>query len=635
MSPAMPDKGGSGNAEGTAPAMNKDAVLRYKDVNAPISDRVADLLSRMTLAEKAGQMFHDKVMILDDPMAQGKLKRIPTAESNIKKLLMSHFNVMGPVNDAREVATWYNSLQSYALSETRLGIPITMSTDPRNHFNENIGTSFRAGQLSQWPEALGLAALRDEALVERFADIARREYIALGFRCALSPQIDLATEYRWARINGGFGEDSDLSAKLVQAYIRGFQKSADGGNIGGESVSCVTKHFPGAGPQKDGEDAHFVYGKDQVYPAGQFEYHLRPFRKAIEAGTRQMMPYYSKPLGLTGEYAEEVGFAFHKGIITKLLREELGYKGIVLTDWGLITDAIILGQDMPARAWGCEGLSELERVVKILDAGCDQFGGESRPELVVEAVQKGLVDESRLDLCVAKLLTEKFTLGLFDHPFVDVDAAAKTVGCPDFMREADICQRRSYTLLANGGDTKKALPLDLASVRGKRFYLENVDPAVLKDKCGGGGDNSTIHIVSTPDDADIALIRLQAPYEPRPGGFEANFHAGSLEFSPEEKSRQREIYAKAAISIVDIRLDRPAVIGDIATQASALLVNYGSSTAAFLDVVFGVDGCGPEGLLPFDLPSSMAAVVESPSDAPYSTRNPAFRFGHGLRYRDG
>ncbi|KAL6244464.1 hypothetical protein RBB50_008706 [Rhinocladiella similis] len=627
----MAHESDSGNVTSTSLSTTGNEVPKYKARNVPVAERVSDLLSRMTLDEKAGQLFHDKVLLLNDANAQGKSRILPTAESNIQNLKMSHFNLLGPVTDARETAKWYNSLQTFAVTQTRLGIPITMSTDPRNHFNENIGTSFNAGTLSQWTEMLGLAALRDEALVEKFGDIARREYVALGIRCALSPQIDLATEYRWARINGGFGEDADLSGRLVQALLRGFQGSADG-TIGRDSVSCVTKHFPGAGPQKDGEDSHFVYGKEQIYPAGQFEYHLRPFRKAIEAGTRQMMPYYSKPLGLKGDYADEVGFGFHKGIITKLLREELGYDGIVLTDWGLITDAVILGQDMPARAWGCENLSELERVVKILDAGCDQFGGESRPELVVEAVQKGLVDESRIDRSVGKLLAEKFELGLFDYPFVDVDAAADIVGHPDFRREAEASQRRSYTLLVNGRDNnERPLPLKIGDVQEKKIYLENIDEETFKARCG----DSAVKIVSSPDEADVALIRLLSPYEPRPGGFEARFHAGSLEFSPEEKSRQREIYARVPLTIVDVHLDRPAVLTDIVAHASALMVSYGSGTAAFLDVVFGVDGWGPEGLLPFDLPRSMAAVVESAPDAPYSTREPLFRFGHGLRYQSG
>ncbi|OAL28491.1 hypothetical protein AYO20_09439 [Fonsecaea nubica] len=598
------------------------SIPQYKRSELPIAERVEDLLSRMTLAERAGLMFHSKIAMPDRVIGTtSSMGLTPQSETNVKQLHMNHFNLVGAVTDARETARWYNNLQKLAVEDTRLGIPVTLSTDPRNHFTENVGTSFLAGKLSQWPETLGLAALRDEALVERFADIARREYVALGLRCALSPQVDLATEYRWARINGTFGEDSELSGKLVQAYIRGFQ----GDKITGESVSCITKHFPGAGPQKDGEDAHFVYGKDQVYPGGRFDYHLAPFIKAIESGTRQMMPYYGKPIGLQGDFAEQVGFAFHHGVITKLLRQQLGFDGIVCTDWGLITDVSILGQDMPARAWGCEDLSERERVVKILEAGCDQFGGEARPELVVEAVEQGLVSESRLDLSVRRLLVEKFALGLFDRPFVNVEAAATIVGHPSFVAEANLAQRRSYTLLVNGKDV---LPLDLGTVQGKKFYLENVDPDILRTKCG-----RDITIVAMPEQADIALLRLRAPFEPRPGGFEAHFHAGSLEFTPEERRRQHHVYAVSPLSVVDIYLDRPAVVTEIAEQVSGMLVNYGSSVEAFIDVIFGFDGVEPEGKLPFDLPRSMAAVVESDEDVPYATKNPVFRFGDGLSYR--
>jgi beta-glucosidase len=221
----------------------------YRDASIPINQRVDDLLERMTLEEKAGQLFHDMMMMGPG----GTLSQATTdfgidgTEDLVGAKLMTHFNLLGPVKDARETAEWYNRLQKRAL-ETRLGIPITLSTDPRNHFTDNVGTSFRAGVLSQWPETLGLAALRSPELVERFADIARREYLALGLRVALHPQVDLATEYRWARINATFGEDADLSSELVAAYIRGFQ----GKELGANSVSTMTKHFPGGGPQQDG-----------------------------------------------------------------------------------------------------------------------------------------------------------------------------------------------------------------------------------------------------------------------------------------------------------------------------------------------------------------------------------------------
>ena len=592
------------------------AHLPYRDASLPVDERVEDLLQRMTLAEKAGQMFHNMI-----PMGpNGTLSQanadfgVEGTEQLVGEKLMTHFNLLGPVQDVRVAAEWQNRVQKLALEKTRLGIPVSLSTDPRNHFTDNVGTGFRAGVFSQWPETLGFAAIRSAELVERFADVARQEYVAIGLRVALHPQIDLATEPRWARIGATFGEDADLSSDLVAAYIRGFQ----GPKLGPTSVSTMTKHFPGGGPQKDGEDPHFKYGREQVYPGDNLEYHMKPFKAAIAAGGSQMMPYYGMPIGTQ---FEEVAFGFNKGVITGLLRDRFGFDGIVCTDWGLLTDAVILGQDMPARAWGAEQLDPLERTKKVLDAGCDQFGGESRPELVIQLVEDGRVPEARIDKSIRRLLREKFVLGLFDQPFVDVKAAVSLVGNATFSLEGEQAQRRAYTLLTNHNTI---LPLrdPTKSASGmKNVYIEGINPTLVAAR--------GLHVVDTPTDADFALLRLKAPYEPRPGGFEAMFHAGSLEYPEKEKARQAAIFA-AAPTIVDVYLDRPAVIPEIASAAAALLVNYGSSAEAFLDVVFGIAQLA--GRLPFDLPSSMAAVEASRSDVEYDTANPTFRFGHGLSY---
>ncbi|MCP4251647.1 MAG: glycoside hydrolase family 3 protein, partial [bacterium] len=199
---------------------------------------------------------------------------------------------------------------------TRLGIPVMMISDPRHGTGESSGVAVAATGFSAWPDPVGLAATRDTALVEAFGRIANQEYRAVGIRTALHPMADLATEPRWARISGTFGEDAELAAEMTAAYIRGFQ----GGELGPASVACMTKHFPGGGPQKGGEDAHFGYGKDQVYPGDQFEYHVRPFLAAIESGTAQIMPYYGVPVDQT---SENVGMSFNKEIVTGHLREEL------------------------------------------------------------------------------------------------------------------------------------------------------------------------------------------------------------------------------------------------------------------------------------------------------------------------
>ena len=571
-----------------------------------IDARVEELLSRMTLAEKAGMLFQTMIVVGSGDLSEpNSAFRVNSAEYMIKEQQLSHFNVIRAADDARMLAEWQNRLQKLAAS-TRLGIPVTLSTDPRHHFTENVGTAAAAGAFSQWPETLGLAAIGSAELVQSFGDIARQEYVAVGLRLALHPQVDLATEPRWSRINGGLGEDADLTSKLVQAYIRGFQ----GEQLGPESVSTMTKHFPGGGPQLDGEDPHFSYGREQVYPGANFDYHLKPFRAAIDAGGSQIMPYYGMPIGT--QY-EEVAFGFNKGIITDLLRGELGFDGIVCTDWGLVTDTTILGQPMPARAWGVEHLDELSRVEMILNAGCDQLGGEARPELVVQLVEQGRISQDRIDVSVRRLLREKLILGLVDDPYVDPEQAAATVGKAEFVAAGAEAQRRAYTLLTNND---QVLPL----AKGRRLYVEGIAEEVA---------SLYGEVVGNPADADVALLRLKAPYEPRPGGFEAMFHAGSLEFPVTERDHHAEI-CSIVPTIVDVYLDRPAVLPDLVRDAAALFASYGSSDEAFLDVVFG--DAQPEGSLPFDLPRSMTAVVASRSDVSFDTADPVLRFGHGLRY---
>ncbi|KXH69322.1 glycosyl hydrolase family 3 N terminal domain-containing protein [Colletotrichum salicis] len=417
-----------------------------------------------------------------------------STENMIGEKHMTHFNLVGDITDAKQVAEFVNLVQQRAL-DTRLGIPVTLSTDPQHHFTENIGTGFH------------------------------------------------------------------------------------GREIGPHSVTPVTKHFPGGGPMENGEDSHFPYGKDQTYPGNHFEYHLTPFRAAIAAGARQMMLYYSRPIGLfdnSTDY-EPVGFSFNKQIVTDLLRNQLGFEGIVVTDWGLITDTVI-------RA--C-----------ILDAGRDQFGGEQRTELIVQLVEEGIVSEDRLDISTRRLLRERFLLGLFDNPFVDPEAATRVT-------------------------RMKLLPLKHVGT-GTKFYIEGLNATFLEAR--------NLTVVERPEEADYGLLRINAPYEPRPGGFEAAYHAGSLEYSDEEKARQAAIYA-AVPTIVDVILDRPAAIPEVFDAASAVLCSYGSGSEAFLDVIFG--SSNPEGKLPFDLPRSQQAVEDAMEDVPYDTADPVFRFGHGLRYAD-
>jgi beta-glucosidase len=582
----------------------------YQDPSLSIDQRVSDLISRMSLEEKAGLCFHTMISP-GDLDASNPLMPRPSARKLLTEQRITHFSLLGGIANGREFAQWHNALQQVAADQP-LAIPVTVSTDPRHHFTDNPMLSILAGPFSQWPEPLGLAAIGSAELVREFADIARQEYVAVGIRVALHPQIDLTTEPRWARICQTFGEDADLTSRLAVAYIKGFQ----GETVGPDSVATMTKHFPGGGAQKDGDDPHFSWGREQVYPGGRFEYHLIPFRAAIEAGASQIMPYYGMPIGTEHE---EVGFSFNRSVITGLLREQLGFDGIICTDWGLVVDVDGMGPLGTARAWGVEHLDYDERIEKLIDAGVDQMGGDYCSERVVGLVRSGRITEARLDQSVRRLLAEKFRLGLFDQAFVDPDAAAAVVGCPEFREAGVRAQQRSLTLLTNN-DSAEGVPT-LPLRRGKKVYIE-----------GATGDalDGYATVVADPAAADVAILRLKTPWElSGHGGYVDLFHGGSLEFPQHELDRILGI-CETVPTVIDIYLERPAILGPLVSAAAAIIGNYGIEESALLAVLFGE--ASPEGNLPFDLPSSMAAVVASHSDAPFDTKDPAFRFGHGLRY---
>lgn len=581
----------------------------YEDHRLPVAERVDDLLGRLSLPEKAGLMFHTVIEAGEDGSlveAPGAISKSATSDVVLGKHL-SHFNVHA-LGHARTAARWYNALQALA-EKTPHGIPVTVSSDPRHGFVQNVGASFAAGHFSQWPEPIGLAALHDEALVREFADVVRREYCAVGIRAALHPTLDLATEPRWARGSGTLGQDPDLVTRLGRAYLEGLQ----GKRLGPTSVAATAKHFPGGGPQMDGEDAHFPYGREQVYPAGRFEDHLRPFLPAIDAGVAAIMPYYSMPVGLEidGEPIEPVGFAYNRQVVHDLLRERLGFRGVVLSDWELVHDNHVGDQVLPARAWGVEDLDPPGRMERLLAAGVDQLGGEEDVATLLELVASGRISEARIDESVARLLEVKFLLGLFDDPFVDEDAAAELVGAPAAVAAGRRAQAASVTVLLDGD---RLLPFQTGA--GRRVYVEGVDAEAVAPL----GE-----VVAHPGEADLAVVRIGAPFEPRSDLFlESWFHQGSLEFQPGLVHRLRRVAQQCPL-VLDVMLDRPAVLTPFVDVAAVLVGSYGCSDAALVEALTGV--VPPVGRLPFDLPRSMQQVRDHPEDQP-GFDDPLFAFGY-------
>ena len=569
-----------------------------------LDDRVEGALSRMDLPELAGLLFHPSISFRDarrDP--EGRRLALEEIRNQVQRRHLNHFLIRGPISGEltpRRAAEWLNSLQEIAAA-TPLGTPLTFSSDPRHGPSSQVGIRSSAGYLSQWPEPIGLGAINDPEVIAELTHAIRVEYRALGIHIALHPQADLATEPRWMRTSGTFGQQPDQVSELVSAYVRGLQ----GDHLGPQSVACMVKHFPGGGPQRDGEDPHFAYGKDQIYPAGRFEDHLAPFRAALAAGCAQIMPYYGRPVGLEG--VEEVGFGFNRTIITDLLRDELGFQGIVCTDWGILTDHVYLDELMPAMAWGMEEAAPAERLLRALTAGVDQFGGEDCVDLLIDLVEnKRVISSERLLESARRVLRQKFELGIVDSPLVDVEAAAEIVGHPDLREAGRKAHARSVAIVTNLGD-EPLLPLRLgAHVRLVGLQPEDVEGYAVAD-----------------ERAAISIVSLETPYDPRPGSFQRLQRAGRLDYTAEELSAILDQVDKT--TVVLLLLDRPAVVPDIIERAGAVVVHWGGPPSTVLDVVFGREV--PLGRLPFDLPRSMDAVVNHPSDLPGGSVDPVARAG--------
>ncbi len=584
----------------------------YEDSRQPVDARVDDLLSQMSLEDKVGMFWHPPIGVGDRGQVLGKPAFVSPASSYdvIINQKVRHFNLF-EVPAPKFLARWNNRIQKIAEMD-RLGIPITISSDPRNGVNNFLGNDLLGGGYSKWPEPIGLAAIGDSSLTVKFAQISSHEMRVVGVRTALHPMADLATEPRWARINGTFGENAALSATMVSAYITGFQ----GKELGPNSVACITKHWPGGGPQAGGEDAHFSYGKDQVYPGDNFRYHLIPFKAAIEAGTAMMMPYYAVPVGQT---SQEVGMSFNREIVNDLLRDEFGYDGIVCTDWGILEGFSVAGIEIvEVKDWGVEHLSIEDKIVMAIDAGVDQFGGNNHGTQLLAAIQNGKVTEERLDQSVRRLLRVKFAIGLFDNPYVDEEEAARVVGQESYMQEGAKAQRKAMVLLKNKKNHQGAiLPLP----EGIKLYIEEIDPEIAAEYG---------RIVADPEAADVALIRLQTPWEPRDDDYvEQFFHQGTLEFEAEELERLLTI-ARKIPTVFFIYLDRPAVMPELNRAAAGMVAEFGAFDDAVLDVAFGRSA--PAGHLPFEIPSSMEAVREQFEDVPSDSREPLYPYGYGLSY---
>ncbi|MEN9928443.1 MAG: hypothetical protein RLZZ231_364 [Bacteroidota bacterium] len=476
--------------------LNKNGALDvYEDWRKPVAERAKDLASKMTVDQMAGLMLYSRHQSVPAPAGGyfgGTYNGKPFPESGAQaadlsdqqKAFLTTDNLrhvlMTSVENPTVSALWNNNVQELVES-IGMGIPANNSSDPRHGANKdseyNAGSG---GSISQWPEELGLAATFDPAVTEQFGTIAAKEYRALGITTALSPQIDLATEPRWNRFVGTFGEDPKLATDMARAYVDGFQSSpktiTSYEGWGNQSVNAMIKHWPSGGPEEGGRDGHFAYGKFAVYPGNNFETHLKTFIDGafqLNGGTKKasaVMPYYTISFNQDKKYGENVGNGFSKYIVTDLLRDKYGYDGVVCTDWLITGDEGKTPDVFAGKSWGTEKMTIAERHYKVMMAGVDQFGGNNDIKPVLEAYQMGVKEHgeafmrNRFEKSAVRLLLNIFRVGLFENAYLDPEETKTIVGKSEYMKAGYEAQLKSIVLIKN---QKNSLPI----AKGKTVYV--------------------------------------------------------------------------------------------------------------------------------------------------------------------
>jgi beta-glucosidase len=604
---------------------NADGVLgAYEDWRLSPEQRVIDLLARMDDAEKVGTLLHGTLPGVNGVLGRGNGYDLDALTDLVDGRKITSFITRLSVPPA-EMAEESNRAQQVA-ERGRLGIPLTISTDPRNHFQFVLGAAEVASGATQWPETTGFAALGDTALVRRFAVIVRREYRAVGIHMALSPQLDLMTEPRWARGSNTFGSDAAVTSALGAAYVEGFQGGAAG--VQRDGVLTVIKHWAGYGAQPDGFDGHNYYGRF-ARPGASFPLHAEAFRGAIDARAAGVMPAYPiiQDVAVNSVPVEQVGAGFSRVLIEDLLRADFGFEGFVLSDWGITrdcnercsaptADAPQRPQDI-ATSWGVADLSVAERYVLGINAGIDQFGGTEDVVPLLEGLQAGTLSRDRVDLAVARVLLPKFQLGLFENPYVDPQLANAVAADPAAHAMAARTQREAQVLLQNSGN---ALPVR----SGSKVWVFGMDPAAVRA--------AGLEVADSLATADLAVIRAEAPSEMlHPNHFfGSRYDEGRLDFRPGDPAFDalQDADAAGVPVVLAIFLDRPAVLTNVQDKAEVILANFGASDAAILDVIAGRSVA--RGRLPFELPSSMAAVEAQDPGKPDDSADPLYPRGAGL-----
>lgn len=675
--------------------LNKNGELDpYEDWRLPADERAKDLASKMSVEQIAGLMLysaHQSIPAGEGGFRGGTYDGSPLSQSNAvasdltdqQKQFLRDDNLrhvlITSVESPAAAAEWNNNAQAFA-EGLGLGIPMNTSSDPRHEtesdaeFNEGAG-----GDISMWPGSLGLAATFDPDATLEFGRIASLEYRALGVATALSPQIDMATDPRWMRVSGTFGEDSQLSADMARAYVDGFQSSSDEAEIangwGYESVNAMVKHWPGGGSGEGGRDAHYGFGKYAVYPGNNFDEMLIPFTQGAfnlegETGMASaVMPYYTISVGQSPE-GEDVANAYSNYIINELLRDTYGFDGVVCTDWGVTGNHNVMDSFIDGKPWGVEGLTEAERHYRIIMSGGDQFGGNNVAGPVIEAYEMGVEEHgeefmrARFERSAVRLLKNIFRVGLFENPYLRSEVSSEIVGNPEFMQQGYETQLNSIVMLKNRNNVlpvqdKQTVYVPNRTRPATTNFIGMTIPGTEELPVSEAVLSQYYNLTDNPDEADFAVAFIESPNSGRgydSGGAESGVGTGyvpiSLQYRPYTAAEARDpsiaggdpledfdnrSYRGKSVETVNesdldsvletrelmgdkpviaaINASNPMVFHEFEELADGILVHFGVQNQALLDIISGAHE--PSALLPLQMPVNMETVENQAEDAPH------------------
>ena len=669
-------------------------VSKVNDWRLPAKERAKAYVQTLTAEEKIGQLFISdwRMGKYPSPLTMGSREipeytldesglldeadhtvtnifgeqYIPGTSKLLKEWWARHI-ILRANAKAEDLADYMNQLQALA-EECEHFVPVMAASNSRNEYAEPVfGMNDASGVFASWPGTMGIAAAvkgcDDLGIVDDFSDCIRRSWNASNLRKGYMYMVDVMTDPRWQRSYGTFGEDTDLICKIAEHMIPRVQGSEEG--VTSDGVALTMKHFPGGGARENGYDPHYKAGQWNVYqtPGSLEKYHLPGFQVSVDKNAAAIMPYYAKPAKdksapqiVNGKEMEmqPFGFAYNKPLIDGLLRKDMGFKGYINSDTGIVHNM----------CWGVEMLDKAERIgFAVNHSGVDVISGNFDQALGLECYNRGkndyydthevpegftkeqliLTDEA-LDRAVSRTLQGMFELGLFEDTYRDAQVAAQVAATQADWDKAMDAHRKSVTLLKNDG----TLPLTAGKVEGKKIYAEAFHQLPeraekltkeLKDML------SEVTLVEDPAEADYAILMLNpksgAYFTATKGYLELDICEGKMVPDVDELCRpMAEMHEETTLAgakriqeiaeavhgnggkvIANVNVVLAWLLGNVEPYVDVLSLGYDTYTNATLDVYFG--RFAPVGKLPITMPRNEAVlavnadgVCISPNDVP-------------------